>query len=155
MQILEQIAAALFCSIRRSETAASLRKPPGSLDVYELTLRGAAHEREQTGAGMRADRAALEHARALYALDRFEEASRAAREATLAAPAGRVVLLFGAAADIARGAVEASRAWVAELLTRDPGFSLASPILRPNFARDAERRLRLLGRLREAGVPPG
>ncbi len=283
-RILEQIAAALFSGIRRSETAASLRKPPSSLDVYELTLRGAAHEREQTGAGMRAGRTALERAvaldegyaparvwlgyllatdataglsgtlgpadlpmaiahiragialdpglplgyqglgfalsftdqldealvaaeravelapgdadnlmflsraqlvigqyeaalanvqramalnphappmylvqraRALYALGRFEEASRAAREAALAAPAGRVVLLFGAAADMARDAADAGRAWVAELLALDPGFTLASPILRPYFARDAERRQQLHGRLREAGVPPG
>lgn len=283
-QILERIAAALFSGIRRSETTASQRKPPGSLDVYELTLLGAAHEREQTAEGMRAGRAALERAvaldsgyaparvwlgyllagdassglsgalgpadlpaaiahirdgialdpglplgyqalsfalsftdefdeslvaaqravelapgdadnllflsraqlvigqyeaalanvqramalnpypspiyltqraRALYALDRFDEASHAAREAKLAAPLGRVISVFGAAADIARGATEAGRAWVAELLQRDPGFSLASPILRPYFARDADRRRRLHERLREAGLPPG
>jgi adenylate cyclase len=282
--ILEQVAAALFSGIRRSETAASLRKPPASLDVYELTLRGAAHERMQTGEGMRAGRVELERAvaldagyaparvwlgyllatdatsrlsgtlgpadlpaaiahiragialdpdlplgyqalgfalsfteqldealvaaqravalapgdadnlmflsraqlvvgqyeaalaqvqraialnphtppmylvqraRALYALDRHDEASHAAHEAVLAAPAARIAMLFGAAADIARGDAERARARVAALLQHDPAFTLASPVLQPYFARDPERRLRLHERLRQAGVPPG
>lgn len=281
-RIIERIAAALSSGIRFSETAASLRKPPNSLDVYELTLRGAAHERLQTGEGMRVGRVELrraieldpgyapaqvwlgyllatdatsvlsgemgpadlpdaivqirhglsldphlalgyqalsfalsftdeldealvaaeravelvpgdadnlnflsraqlvvghyeaafdsveraialnpitppmylvQRARALYALERFDEASRAAREAALAFPSGKVVVLFGAAADVARGHAQAARAWIAELRARDPALTLASSILRPYFVRDPGRRQALAERLRDAGVP--
>lgn len=280
--IVGRIAGTLFSGIRASETSASLRKPPASLDVYELTLRGAAHERQQTRDSMIAGRAELERAteldplyaparvwlgyliagdavstlsgrvgiadlpeaiaqirrgialdptlalgyqalsyalsytddldeslvaaeravelapgdsdnlnflsraqlivgqyevalasveqaialnplmpalylmqraRVLYALGRFSEASRDANVSAPAFPSVRLVRLIGAAADIARGAPEQAKAWIAPLLQRDPDFNLGSPVLAPFFKRDPARRQRLLDHLRAAGVP--
>lgn len=280
-RIVGRIAATLFSGIQESEMEASLRKPPSSLDVYELTLRGAAHERQQTPEGMiagcselqraieldpqyapaqiwlgyliaadavgsisgrfklddlptaiarvrtgikldptlalgyqalsmalslngelddaliAAERAVVlgpgdadnlnflsriqllvgrydaalsnvkraielnprappfyfaQHVRALYALDHFDEASIAARAAVLAFPGNTGAVLVGAAADVARGALGQAKAAIASVLERDPSFTLCSPQLAPLFARDPQRRLLLLDRLRSAGV---
>lgn len=280
-EIVARIATTLFSGIRAAETTTSLRRPPASLDAYELTLRGAAHERLQTRDGMirgreelqralaidpgyapaqiwlgyldaadavaglsgavgvadlggaidrirrgialdpglalgyqalgfalgltealeealvaaqravelgpgdadnllflsraqlivgrydealvHAERAIelnpmapplylVQRARALYALDRFDDASRAARLASIAFPGSKVAALVGAAADVGRGALGEAEAWVAKLRGIDPGFTLASPIIAPYFARDPERRRLWLERLRRAGV---
>jgi hypothetical protein len=61
--------------------------------------------------------------------------------------------VIGAAADMGRGATKEAKEWVAGLLHREPGFTLASPILAPYFARDPDRRRQMIDRLREAGIP--
>ena len=64
-RIVSRIASSLLSGIQESQMAASLRKEPSSLDAYELTLRGAAHERQQTKEGMLEGYAELERATAL------------------------------------------------------------------------------------------
>ncbi len=63
--ICARIAGTLFAEMRQTEEAASLRRPPANLDVYELTLRGMAHKHQFTKAAYAAGRAELEQAVAL------------------------------------------------------------------------------------------
>lgn len=60
-----RVAGTIFSEIRDGEKAASLRRPPADLDVYELTLRAYAHLHQLSRDGMLAARAALEQALAL------------------------------------------------------------------------------------------
>jgi TolB-like protein len=60
-----RIAATLLAEMRQTEEAESLRRPPSSLDVYELTLRGMAHKHLFSKDAFAAGRAELSQAVAL------------------------------------------------------------------------------------------
>ncbi len=60
-----KIVGTLLAEMRQSEEAESLRRPPSSLDVYELTLRGMAHKHQFTRDSFAAGRAELSQAVAL------------------------------------------------------------------------------------------
>ena len=64
-ELVERVAGALLSNVRETEKAASLRRPPNNLDVYELTLRGIAHKHQLTKAAYLQGRAELERAVAL------------------------------------------------------------------------------------------
>jgi TolB-like protein/class 3 adenylate cyclase len=57
-----RVAATLFSEVRETEKAASLRRTPASLDVYELALRGLALKHQFSAVAFRAGRAALRQA---------------------------------------------------------------------------------------------
>jgi TolB-like protein/DNA-binding SARP family transcriptional activator len=61
-QIVRRVAGSFFAKLRDTEETGTLRHPPESLDVYELTLRGAALKHQFTADGFRAGRAALQRA---------------------------------------------------------------------------------------------
>lgn len=61
-QIVRLVAGSFFAKVRDTEETGTLRHPPDSLDVYELTLRGAALKHQFTADGFRAGRAALQRA---------------------------------------------------------------------------------------------
>ena len=60
--IAHRVAATLSSEVREAEKAGSLRRTPGSLDVYELALRGLALKHEFTADSFRAGRAVLRRA---------------------------------------------------------------------------------------------
>ena len=64
-ELVERVAGVLLSQVRETEKAASLRRPPNNLDVYELTLRGIAHKHQLTKAAYLQGRAELERAVAL------------------------------------------------------------------------------------------
>ncbi|MCI0429134.1 MAG: tetratricopeptide repeat protein [Rhodospirillales bacterium] len=64
-ELVERVAGVLLSHVRETEKAASLRRPPNNLDVYELTLRGIAHKHQLTKAAYLQGRAELERAVAL------------------------------------------------------------------------------------------
>ena len=61
-QIVRRVAGSFFAKLRDTEETGTLRHPPESLDVYELTMRGAALKHQFTAEGFRAGRAALKRA---------------------------------------------------------------------------------------------
>jgi TolB-like protein/DNA-binding winged helix-turn-helix (wHTH) protein len=64
-ELVERVAGVLLSYVRETEKAASLRRPPNNLDVYELTLRGIAHKHQLNKAAYLQGRAELERAVAL------------------------------------------------------------------------------------------
>jgi adenylate cyclase len=64
-EIARRVAATLFSELRETEKAGSLRRSPGSLDVYALALRGLALKHQFSAESFRAGRAALQRAIAL------------------------------------------------------------------------------------------
>lgn len=60
--IAHRVATTLFSEVRETEKAASLRRAPESLDVYELALRGLALKHQFNAEAYRAGRAALRRA---------------------------------------------------------------------------------------------
>jgi TolB-like protein len=63
--LCSKIAGTLVAEMRHTEQAASLRRPPANLDVYELTLRGIAHKHQFTKEAYAMARAELARAVAL------------------------------------------------------------------------------------------
>lgn len=63
--LCSKIAATLVAEMRQTGEAASLRRPPANLDVYELTLRGIAHKHQFTKEAYALARAELARAVAL------------------------------------------------------------------------------------------
>ena len=61
-ELATRIAGTLFSEIREGELAASLRRPPASLNVYELVTQGDAHQSKLTREDIIAARALLERA---------------------------------------------------------------------------------------------
>lgn len=64
-ELVGRIAGILFSEVRETEKAASLRRPPDNLDVYELTLRGLALKHRQSKENFVEGRRSLERAIAL------------------------------------------------------------------------------------------
>jgi adenylate cyclase len=64
-ELVERVAGVLLSEVRETEKAASLRRPPNNLDVYELTLRGIAHKHQLTKEAYLQGRTELERAVAL------------------------------------------------------------------------------------------
>jgi adenylate cyclase len=64
-ELVEGIASNLGASMRRAEERRALQRPPGNLDVYELTLRGYAGKHTFTPESYRAARADLQRALAI------------------------------------------------------------------------------------------
>lgn len=64
-ELVEHVAGVLLSHVRETEKAASLRRPPNNLDVYELTLRGIAHKHQLNKEAYLQGRAELERAVAL------------------------------------------------------------------------------------------
>lgn len=60
--IVSRIAGTLFSEVRQTEKAASLRRPPNSLEVYDLAVRGLALKHKLNGEAFREGRIVLEQA---------------------------------------------------------------------------------------------
>jgi TolB-like protein/DNA-binding SARP family transcriptional activator len=60
--IARRVAGSLLANVRETEIANILRRPPESLDVYELALRGLAHKHQFTSEALKAGRAVLQRA---------------------------------------------------------------------------------------------
>ena len=89
----------------------------------------------------------------LYALDRFEEASRNCTAATERCPGYTPGYVWGAAADTALGRRDAAAARVRALLRHAPWVTARVPVFAVAYARDPPLRARFVRHLREAGVP--
>lgn len=94
-------------------------------------------------------------ATALYALDRFEEASWRATAAMERDRSYTFGYAIGAAADMALGRETDAAVRIAVLLRDYPGFTMQSPRIAQAFARDPALRARFLRHLRDAGLPAG
>lgn len=90
---------------------------------------------------------------ALYALDRFDEASRFATAAVERSPGYTGAYSVGAAADMALGREHAATARIAALLRHSPSYTMRSPRTAMTYARDPALRARFVQHLREAGMP--
>ncbi len=89
----------------------------------------------------------------LYALDRFEEASRNGTAATERCPGYTPGYVWGAAADVALGRKDEAAARVRTLLHHSPCFTAKVPLMAVAYARDPPLRARYVRHLREAGIP--
>jgi adenylate cyclase len=92
-------------------------------------------------------------AKPLYALGRFEEASRNFTAATERCPGYVPGYVWGAAADVALGRKEAAAARVRTLLRHAPWVTARVPVYAVAYTRDPPLRARFVRHLREAGVP--
>ncbi len=92
---------------------------------------------------------------ALYALGRFEEASRFATATAERSPGFNPAYALGAASDMALGRKDAAAARIATLLVQSPAFSMQAPRIANAYARDPALRARFVQHLREAGMPEG
>ena len=92
-------------------------------------------------------------ARALYALGRFELASKHAAEAAERSPASTEAYVTAAAANTALGRREDAAAMIAALLRLSPGYTMQTPSVAKAFGPVPEMRARYVRHLREAGMP--
>ena len=89
----------------------------------------------------------------LYALDRFEEASRYCTVSTERCPGYTFGYVLGAAADAALGRKETAAGRVATVLRRAPWITAQWPAFDHLYRRDPPLRARFLRHMRQAGVP--
>jgi adenylate cyclase len=87
-ELVARIAGTLFSGLQSHEQAASLRRPPASLDVYELTLQALAHMLQFSHAGVMA---ALEEVERAVALDPTYAPGHIARGFCIATDAGMAI----------------------------------------------------------------
>ncbi|GJE45752.1 winged helix-turn-helix domain-containing protein [Methylobacterium soli] len=87
-ELVARIAGTLFSGLQSYEQAASLRRPPASFDVYELTLQALAHMLQFSHAGVMA---ALEEVERAVALDPTYAPAHIARGFCIATDAGMAI----------------------------------------------------------------
>lgn len=92
-------------------------------------------------------------AAALYALDRYGEASRNAAAAIERSPGFSGSYIMGAASDMALGSRQDAAARIAAMLRHSPGITTQSPIVAKAYERVPALHARFVQHLREAGMP--